>query len=339
MGVREIIIRKRHLKEVKQRIFCILLCALFFNVINLSTFSVRAQEDINDILYEVKEEIEILPMATELTYGQSLGESTLEGGVVKYGDNIVEGSFNWKYPDIRPKVEDSNSIEYDVMFIPFDETNYNTVDCKIKVTINKARNPENMPSESMNVPSNIKKVKDIKLPERWQWQESDKNKNLKFEQPLVAKAIYNGEDKDNFEIVELSINIIRDKCKHEQTELRNFKKDKYTGDLYCIICGEKLSSGKYITSNNSINQSVSKPSINNQVQNNQVQSDYKENLSQDSDDDGNDDAIDLENTNQIEDTNETLEEENDKSTKSDFVTISMALALGMGMIFFFKGKM
>ena len=338
MGVREIIIRKRHLKEVNQGIFCILLCALFFNVINLSTFSVRAQEDINDILYEVKEEIETLPMATEITYGQSLGESTLEGGVVKYGDDIVEGSFNWKYPDIMPKVQDSNSIEYDVLFIPFDETNYNTVDCKIKVTINKARNPENMPSESMNVSSNIKKVKYIKLPEGWQWQESDKNKNLKFEQPLVAKAIYNGEDKDNFEIIELDINIIRDKCKHEQTELRNFKKGKYTGDLYCLICGEKLSSGKYITANNSmntsVNQSVSKPSINNQVQ-----SDYKENLSQDSNHNGNDDAIDLENTNQIEDTNEILEEENDKSPKSYFVTISMALALGIGMIFFFKGKM
>ncbi len=82
--------------------------------------------------------IDVLPSASAITYGQSLADSTLTEGTAKLGENVVEGTFSWKDDATKPAVSDSEKTEYVVVFTPNDAENYNTVECKVKVTVNKA---------------------------------------------------------------------------------------------------------------------------------------------------------------------------------------------------------
>ena len=72
------------------------------------------------------------PTAGEITYGQTLANSTLAGG-----EASVAGGFAWKDSTIAPAVSDSQKTEYDVVFTPTDG-NYGTAECKVKLTVNKA---------------------------------------------------------------------------------------------------------------------------------------------------------------------------------------------------------
>ena len=82
--------------------------------------------------------IDVLPSASAITYGQSLADSTLTEGTAKLGENVVEGTFSWKNDATKPVVSDSEKTEYVVVFTPNDAENLNTVECKVKVTVNKA---------------------------------------------------------------------------------------------------------------------------------------------------------------------------------------------------------
>ena len=82
--------------------------------------------------------IETIPTAFAITYGQSLANSTLTGGTAKLGDNTVAGTFAWKSKETKPAVSDSVTTEYDVVFTPTDTDNYAVVECKVKLTVNKA---------------------------------------------------------------------------------------------------------------------------------------------------------------------------------------------------------
>ena len=82
--------------------------------------------------------IETIPTASAITYGQKLADSTLTGGVAKLGDTTVAGTFAWKNTETKPAVFDSNATEYDVVFTPTDADNYAAVECKVKLTVNKA---------------------------------------------------------------------------------------------------------------------------------------------------------------------------------------------------------
>ena len=82
--------------------------------------------------------IETIPTASAITYGQKLADSTLTGGVAKLGDTTVAGTFAWKNTETKLAVSDSNATEYDVVFTPTDADNYAAVECKVKLTVNKA---------------------------------------------------------------------------------------------------------------------------------------------------------------------------------------------------------
>ena len=82
--------------------------------------------------------IETIPTASSITYGQKLSDSTLTGGIAKLGDTSVEGTFAWKNTETKPAVSDSDTTEYDVVFTPTDDDNYAAVECKVKLTVNKA---------------------------------------------------------------------------------------------------------------------------------------------------------------------------------------------------------
>ena len=191
------------------------------------------------------------PTAGALTYGQKLSDSTLTGGKAAYqtaDGTEITGAFAWKNSSIKPTAADSQKTEYDVTFTPSDKDNYNAVDTKLALTVNKAAQAPNMPQAAMAPAHSTKKVGDITLPDGWSWQEADKDTALADGVAVTANAIYTGTDKGNYETESVSITITRSKCDHTHTEIRNqreatCKKEGYTGDTYCKDCGEKLATG------------------------------------------------------------------------------------------------
>ena len=191
------------------------------------------------------------PTASVLAYGQTLSDSTLTGGKATYktaDGTEVAGTFVWKNGTTKPAVGDSGKTEYDVTFTPSDTANYNAVDTKITITVNKAAQAPNMPQTAMAPAHSTKKVGDITLPDGWSWQEADRDTALADGVAVTATAVYTGADKGNYETESVSITITRSKCDHTHTEIRNqqeatCKKEGYTGDTYCKDCGEKLATG------------------------------------------------------------------------------------------------
>ena len=194
------------------------------------------------------------PTAGALTYGQKLSDSTLTGGKAAYqtaDGTEITGTFAWKNGSSKPTAADSQKTEYDVTFTPSDKDNYNAVDTKLTLTVNKAAQAPNMPQASMAPAHSTKKVGDITLPDGWSWQEADKDTALADGVAVTANAIYTGTDKGNYETESVSITITRSECDHTHTEIRNqreatCKEEGYTGDTYCKDCGEKLDTGTTI---------------------------------------------------------------------------------------------
>ena len=192
------------------------------------------------------------PTAGALTYGQKLSDSTLTGGKAAYqtaDGTEITGTFAWKNSSSKPTAADSQKTEYDVTFTPSDKDNYNAVDTKLALTVNKAAQAPNMPQAAMAPAHSTKKVGDITLPDGWSWQEADKDTALADGVAVTANAIYTGTDKGNYETESVSITITRSECEHKNTEIIN-KKDAtctqtgYTGDTYCKDCDKLLSTGK-----------------------------------------------------------------------------------------------
>ena len=191
------------------------------------------------------------PTASVIIYGQTLSDSTLTGGKATYktvDGTEVTGTFAWKNGNIKPAVADSGTTAYDVTFIPSDTHNYNVVDTKLTLTVNKAAKVPNMPGTTMAPAHSTNKVGDITLPEGWSWQEADRDTELADGKAVTATAVYTGADKGNYEKESVIITITRSTCDHTHTEIRNqqeatCKKEGYTGDTYCKDCGEKLATG------------------------------------------------------------------------------------------------
>ena len=85
-----------------------------------------------------------VPAAGEITYGQTLADSTLTGG-----EASVAGGFAWKDSALAPAVSDSQETEYDVVFTPPDG-NYAAAECKAKLTVNKADSKVTKTPEATN---------------------------------------------------------------------------------------------------------------------------------------------------------------------------------------------
>ena len=192
------------------------------------------------------------PTAGALTYGQELSDSTLTGGKAAYqtaDGTEITGTFAWKNSSSTPTAADSKKTEYDVTFTPSDKDNYNAVDTKLTITVNKAAQAPNMPEAAMTPAHSTKKVGNITLPEGWSWQEADKDTALEDGVAVTATAVYTGADKGNYETESVSITITRSKCDHTHTEIRNQREATctqtgYAGDTYCTDCDKLLSTGK-----------------------------------------------------------------------------------------------
>ena len=213
---------------------------------------------------KAKPYLETIPTAAEITYGDSLGESGLNGGKAVYGDGKgnassltggdaeVTGTFTWNTPDVKPAVSDSDTTEYEVIFTPTDIVNYETVTMKIKLTVNKAENAPNMPGDTMNVAFDCKKVSDVALGrENWAWQDSDLGTALSVGVETTATAVYTGADKGNYKNETVAVKITRSVCSHPQTIVENAAEatctqEGYTGDTYCTECNQITVSGTVI---------------------------------------------------------------------------------------------
>lgn len=193
-------------------------------------------------------EIKTLPSAAEITYGQTLTASHLTGGAAD-----TAGSFSWKDKTIRPTCADSRKTPYTVVFTPSDTVNWKPVETTITIKVNPAQNPPNLPGTTINASYDKQTVGDISLPGGWQWQQADRNKELKTDAAVKAEAVYAGNDKGNYVNERVSISITRSACSHprDSQERRNqseatCEKDGYSGDLYCTKCQLMLESGNSV---------------------------------------------------------------------------------------------
>ena len=93
----------------------------------------------DDVEFTVDVDVEVIkntpdittkPSATSITYGQTLSESTLSGGVAS-----VNGSFAWRDSSL---VLTAGTHNVNVRFSPTDSTNYETKDITIFVIVKKA---------------------------------------------------------------------------------------------------------------------------------------------------------------------------------------------------------
>ena len=112
------------------------------------------------------------------------------------------------------------------------------------------------PNETtISVPWSCKKISDITnpFPADWKW-DNDVNpdQELQVGKPITATAIYNGDDKGNYEKESITYTITRSQCTHEHTAGRYYSSPSctssgYSGDTYCTDCNETLSYGYTIS--------------------------------------------------------------------------------------------
>ena len=126
-----------------------------------------------------------------------------------------------------------------------------------KFVISKAQAPSNKPTNpAISVPWSCKKINEIvpnPLPENWEWQDSDKTKDLNVGDN-TATAVYTGEDanKGNYDTEVVTYTITRKACTHEHTAGRYYSSPSctssgYSGDTYCTDCNKTLSYGYTIS--------------------------------------------------------------------------------------------
>lgn len=117
-------------------------------------------------------------------------------------------------------------------------------------TIVKADRAPNIPDEEITVDYEVESVSEVDLPEDWEWTEESFDKELHVGE-TTATAEYMGEDKGNYKVESVEIQITRQECPHEHTELVHkskptYTEDGYTGDIQCIICNEIIEYGEVI---------------------------------------------------------------------------------------------
>ena len=112
------------------------------------------------------------------------------------------------------------------------------------------------PNETtISVPWSCKKISDITNPfsTDWKWDNDVKlDQELQVGEPITATAVYNGNDKGNYEKESITYTITRSQCTHEHTAGRYYSSPSctssgYSGDTYCTDCNETLSYGYTIS--------------------------------------------------------------------------------------------
>lgn len=201
-------------------------------------YSVETDVDVN-ILKGICE-ITTLPEISELTYGQTLAEAQISGGVAQSSGNMIEGRFRWKDETVLPTVD--NLVECILVFTPNDTDNYDSATAAVKVTVNKAEQAPNIPQPDINVKNGVTTLAEVELPEGWSWKNGDME--LAEGQTLTATAVY--KDSVNYSVWEVQVQIYRSLCDHQESDLiidvqPNCQKEG-TAHTECVLCGLELRS-------------------------------------------------------------------------------------------------
>lgn len=157
--------------------------------------------------------------ATEITYGDSLEKSELSGSAAysNTDSTSVAGSFAWKNSSEKPSVADSESTEYDVVFTPADNRNYESIESKVKIKVNKADRPEGAPSGVINVGFGTETVDQSILSDYpgWEFDASDIGTPLDAGETSTFTVTYTGADAGNYNNLTAEVSVFRSTCDHK----------------------------------------------------------------------------------------------------------------------------
>ena len=111
------------------------------------------------------------------------------------------------------------------------------------------------PNETtISVPWSCKKISEITNPfsTDWKWDNDVKlDQELQVGEPITATAVYNGNDKGNYEKESITYTITRKECEHKNTVGRYYSSPSctssgYSGDTYCNDCKRTIYYGSTI---------------------------------------------------------------------------------------------
>lgn len=150
--------------------------------------------------------VEELPVASAIVYGDTLEVSTFSGGKMVCGNVVVPGTYEWMFNGVTPTVADSNSTTYSVMFVPEDTTNYEYVEMKVSLTVNKADPVVEIPRVMAEYGQTLK---DNSLPQGWEWEEESTSVGNAGTHSF--NAIYTPEDTANYNVItrEITVDVMR----------------------------------------------------------------------------------------------------------------------------------
>jgi len=114
--------------------------------------------------------------------------------------------------------------------------------------IGKKEYPFNIPQSEIAVANTVKKASEsLVLPEGWEWQNEDGEKEIPAGKFVVATAEYTGDDKEIYETTSVAVTITREACT-EETTIRFDGNGDYEptcekqgkGHTICFVCGDVM---------------------------------------------------------------------------------------------------
>jgi len=165
------------------------------------------EADVNVEVAKAVPETAEIPAVSAITYGQTLEAAVPGGGkMLEPGSGIeVAGRFVWSIPGTVPAVKDSQTTQYELMFVPADAVNYEAVPMKLVVEVKKAAEAPDMPAAEQKVSCDTATLAGVPLPAGWSWQAGTDAAVNVGETPFTA--VY--ADTENYEKYSQEIHVVR----------------------------------------------------------------------------------------------------------------------------------
>lgn len=179
------------------------------------------------------------------------GESTLsirlDGAIA---DDEVSADGRIRYADSEIGT-DKSIIAEDIEITGADRDNYilssDTATADIG-TIGKRAYPLNIPQSRIDAANTVKTVSDsMVLPDGWEWQNEDGDKEIPAGKCIVATAEYTGDDKEIYETTSVAVTITREACTEDMTvrfdgagDYEPACTEQGKGHTICSVCGDVM---------------------------------------------------------------------------------------------------
>ena len=177
-----------------------------------------------------------------------------DGSNVEYSTESPNETTIWSStcPNVKTVADASNTK----VWVKISKDNYTTeIYGPKQATINPAAKAPGYTSETTKfVPWSYKKISEIPNlpPTGWIWNENVKpEQELQVGTPIKATAIYNGNDKGNYQEEKITYTITRNECEHKNTvgvyySSPSCTSNGYSGDTYCNDCERTIYYGSTI---------------------------------------------------------------------------------------------